>query len=181
VFVICLFTWQDIWKKFHGVINVFLGKSNMVFVDKFCIDQLDKQRKAAAILGSGGFLRHTDRLILCWTPRYISRLWCSYEIASWLHLGRFIDDILSMPSSIGTVVVIGSILVSITQLIYFCMIRFFWSGLLPFACTCMIIAPLHGMFIHVTRGLSRDLVWVPKQINAFLLASAQCFCCSVSH
>merc|ERR1719464_310770 len=60
----------------------------LVFVDKFCIDQQNADRKIAAIHRLGGLLHHSRRLVILWTPQYFERLWCTFEIASWLKLGK---------------------------------------------------------------------------------------------
>ena len=63
VFAFFFFCWQDV--------KLYLGLRNkMVFVDKLCINQTDREKKAKGILGLAGFLKFTDRLILAWSPRF---------------------------------------------------------------------------------------------------------------
>ena len=65
----------------------------MVFVDKLCISQTDEALKNEGIRGLAGFLNQARRLVILWSPRYFTRLWCVYEIASWLHLGKGLDSV----------------------------------------------------------------------------------------
>jgi len=71
--------------------------SRQLFVDKFCVDQVDEDRKTRAILGLAGFLNKSQCLVVCWTPRYFSRLWTVYEIASWHDLKGSHKDVLFLP------------------------------------------------------------------------------------
>ena len=60
-----LFFWQRVRDPFLG--------SPLVFLDKLCISQTDPVKKEQGILGLGGFLRVSQRLIVLWSPRYFSR------------------------------------------------------------------------------------------------------------
>eukprot|EP00929_Paragymnodinium_shiwhaense_P032451 TRINITY_DN17979_c0_g2_i1.p1 TRINITY_DN17979_c0_g2~~TRINITY_DN17979_c0_g2_i1.p1 ORF type:complete len:602 (+),score=5.35 TRINITY_DN17979_c0_g2_i1:131-1807(+) len=78
VYIAVLVFWQSILKHFCT--------SRYVFLDKLCIHQTDEVKKAGGILGLAGFLRASKRLVLVWSPRYFSRLWCTYELVSWCFL-----------------------------------------------------------------------------------------------
>ena len=55
-------------------------------MDKLCIDQDDKERKEAGIRNLGAFLSHTSTLVVLWSSQYLERLWCVFELATWLHM-----------------------------------------------------------------------------------------------
>ncbi|KAF4749769.1 hypothetical protein FOZ62_030379, partial [Perkinsus olseni] len=56
----------------------------MVFLDKCCIPQDDPAAKERGICSISVFLRHSDKLVIFWTADYFSRLWCVFEVASFL-------------------------------------------------------------------------------------------------
>lgn len=172
VFTIVFFNWQQI--------RVALGlDTKVVFVDKFCIDQVDTDKKRAGVLGLAGFLASSERLVVCWTPRYFSRLWCTYEMASWLHLGKPLDSVLFFPIATGLTVITLGVLGQCFALSWH-----FGSVLSPNAKAFHTI--LSNVFIfpvisHVCRYQVHNLCQLPKQIAEFTILRSDCFCCSVNH
>ena len=55
---------------------------------KACIHLSDEKQKRRGILAMAGFLGHSDRLVMLWTTRYFTRLWCVFEVVTWLRIGR---------------------------------------------------------------------------------------------
>ncbi|CAJ1440172.1 unnamed protein product [Effrenium voratum] len=56
-------------------------KSMMCFLDAVSINQADGQLMEQGVYGIGGFLSISQELRILWTPLYLSRLWCVFEIA----------------------------------------------------------------------------------------------------
>ena len=52
------------------------------FVDKMCINQTDLRLKQHAIKSFDLFLRFSRRMVVLWSPTYLQRLWCVYELAT---------------------------------------------------------------------------------------------------
>ena len=77
VFYLVLCFWQRIRR-------CFCCRSILVFLDRLCIAQHDEDLKRRGVLGLAAFLAKSQRLVVLWSPRYFSRLWCTFEIASWL-------------------------------------------------------------------------------------------------
>jgi len=76
-------------------------RPRFAFVDKMSIHQTDEHLKTGGILSLAGFLRATDRLVILWSPRYFTRLWCAYEVAAWLRLKAAMSSVKFMPVSYG--------------------------------------------------------------------------------
>jgi len=71
------------------------------FLDKVCINQVDPEKKRRGIEGLGGFLRKTKEFVLLWDASYATRLWCTFELAAFLHLSccpKFSEDWSSVES-----------------------------------------------------------------------------------
>ncbi|KAF4696488.1 hypothetical protein FOZ60_000178 [Perkinsus olseni] len=60
------------------------SNKRMVFLDKCCIPQNDSAARRQGIYNMDAFLRRSKQLFILWTPDYFSRLWCVYELASYL-------------------------------------------------------------------------------------------------
>mmetsp|Transcript_20099 Transcript_20099/g.59915 ORF Transcript_20099/g.59915 Transcript_20099/m.59915 type:complete len:505 (+) Transcript_20099:232-1746(+) len=54
------------------------------WVDKLCIHQTRHDLKACAICALPHFLSRSDRLIVLHSERYFERLWCAYEVSTFL-------------------------------------------------------------------------------------------------
>jgi len=52
------------------------------FYDAACIQQVDPAQRERGIYGIGGFLAVTKEMRILWSPPYLSRLWCIFEIAA---------------------------------------------------------------------------------------------------
>lgn len=59
-------------------------KSRQVFLDRLCISQEDEVLKRQGILGLPSFLHRSQRLTILWSSEWSSRLWCVFELATFL-------------------------------------------------------------------------------------------------
>eukprot|EP00930_Biecheleria_cincta_P028621 TRINITY_DN19978_c0_g2_i1.p1 TRINITY_DN19978_c0_g2~~TRINITY_DN19978_c0_g2_i1.p1 ORF type:complete len:621 (-),score=115.32 TRINITY_DN19978_c0_g2_i1:135-1997(-) len=171
-FIIFLFSWQQI-KRF------FRRKAYMVFMDKLCIHQTDPELKSKGILGLAGFLKISNRLVILWSPRYFSRLWCVYEIASWMSQGKPLKNIEINPVAEGSFLFCGHL--GITTMSCLMVLAARWEDNTYYAAmaTAAILAFIFP--IHIMRHNVRDLSKMPKQIKEFSFHKAECFCCQVNH
>ena len=65
-----------------------LTQERSAFCDKLCVHQTDPNKKQAAIDSFLGFIGKSKEMVVLWSPGYFTRLWCTFEIASFLHIHR---------------------------------------------------------------------------------------------
>ncbi|CAE8714632.1 unnamed protein product [Polarella glacialis] len=187
LFILCF--WQRILS--------LCGRSASVFLDKLCIDQENEEQKERAILGLAGFLDISDRLLILWSPNYFDRLWCTYELASWLRLSGMKDTTV-MPIHLAPALfaITFSLWSSIIIFIYAPTIRGYFLGsdvrrngsdLLTFdvvsGVAAFLCAIVGGVILptHLSRHLANSLRLLPQQLERFSIRETNCFCCSHHH
>eukprot|EP00928_Gymnodinium_smaydae_P041499 TRINITY_DN2807_c0_g1_i3.p1 TRINITY_DN2807_c0_g1~~TRINITY_DN2807_c0_g1_i3.p1 ORF type:complete len:565 (+),score=43.01 TRINITY_DN2807_c0_g1_i3:77-1771(+) len=171
VFLFVFLTWQDLRAACK------MG-NRRVFLDKYCIDQHDPDRKAKGILGLGGFLINTKRIVICWTPSYFKRLWCNYEIATWLYLGKGHDHVLLMPLATTSIVLTGFALSNALCLGFHFLSKITDAYELILGGLMLVVAPIAA---HASRHLENVLKQLPSQLKDFSVTKAACFCCTQAH
>lgn len=176
VFVMVLLFWQHVLQVMPGQ-----GLARHVFLDKLCIPQTDVAKKEAAILSLAGYLDSSQRMVILWSPDYLTRLWCVYEVASWSYLGRDFRH--------GAVLLPMNLMVSLL---------FSAFGIFLFSLTVMLLTPRleattaliiqAGLIIVLgfiaapfLRRIVRDLGHLEQQFKDFKVENASCFCCSAGH
>eukprot|EP00929_Paragymnodinium_shiwhaense_P033349 TRINITY_DN18325_c0_g1_i1.p1 TRINITY_DN18325_c0_g1~~TRINITY_DN18325_c0_g1_i1.p1 ORF type:complete len:453 (+),score=43.57 TRINITY_DN18325_c0_g1_i1:783-2141(+) len=156
----------------------FCRRPGSVFLDKLCIHQTDEEKKSAGVLALGMFLRHSERLVCLWSPRYFCRLWCAYEWATWLYLGRDLTSTaLMVPVGLGQAYILwmlllcwylaGGILNVFGNVWYF-------VSVVSATLLCLGVA-------YTWMWLSLDLLHLDEQLKDFSIQRASCFCCANGH
>lgn len=160
---------------------VFRCQPRFAFVDKFCIHQTDDDLKREGILSLAGFLQSSDRLVVLWSSRYFSRLWCSYELATWAYFGRdFSRTVDFVPVQLG----MGLVAVAmITSAVAFfstavCLIAPDQHPDLVFNLAIVVLAAIATV---VANFILKSLHKLPLQLKHFSLQNSQCFCCTNNH
>jgi len=126
-----------------------------------------------------GFLRCSRQLIICWTPNYLTRLWCIYEIASWLHLGKPLESMHVLPTPQSIIMFMMMIFFST-----FYAINMLFHILLPdqpWLTTAILVCLYQVPMVICSQFLARTLAVLPRQMESFSTEEAQCFCCSNQH
>eukprot|EP00438_Fugacium_kawagutii_P006384 Skav214717 [mRNA] locus=scaffold2250:201058:202488:+ [translate_table: standard] len=59
------------------------GSKDDIFYDFACIHQTDDELRKRGIYGIGGWLAVTQELRILWSPLYLTRLWCVFELAAY--------------------------------------------------------------------------------------------------
>ena len=88
VALVVLFFWQHLRDVFSR---------ERLFVDSLCIPQHDEGLKSQCIYGLASFLKRSDTLLVLWSPRYCTRLWCMYELGCFLMKQKRAKHILFLP------------------------------------------------------------------------------------
>ena len=161
--------------------SVGLLPCNWVFLDKLCIHQTDDAIKTQGIRALGLFLRHSRKMLVLWSPEYFSRLWCCFELASFLDTmredreGR--NDVVFLPIQVGTVLfwIVPCIFIATAAPALLALFELESAELYAQIFTCVVViscnallSPVYFSYLRARRELSR-------QIAKFSLHDAECF------
>eukprot|EP00929_Paragymnodinium_shiwhaense_P050960 TRINITY_DN25655_c0_g1_i2.p1 TRINITY_DN25655_c0_g1~~TRINITY_DN25655_c0_g1_i2.p1 ORF type:complete len:633 (+),score=22.71 TRINITY_DN25655_c0_g1_i2:72-1901(+) len=164
----------------HDVLAA-LGYTKLLFVDKLCICQQDEEMKAQGILGLAAFLKHSRRLVVLWSPTYLSRLWCTYELATWFRYNNYLSSVLFVPVEIPLRLLVGVGIMTVTCIAHYVFTLLAIDGqhligpsmAISLLCWVMASYVFHGHLWHVS-GLRPEL-------ENFSVQQTSCFCCSNNH
>ena len=56
-----------------------------VFLDVACVEQVDPNLKTQGLMSMGAFLKASKSLVIFWDTSFVSRLWCLFEMAGFMH------------------------------------------------------------------------------------------------
>lgn len=153
----------------------------MTFVDKLCIHQTDLEKKTQGICCISGFLKRSDRIVVLWSPQYLTRLWCVYEVACWIHLKKnFRTQALFAPMALY----VGGLAAWVGTYMFYCVFLIcmdqmeLWDFVKLVPLVIVVCLPLP---LRLARRTVYDLGCMRKQLKRFRVQSAECFCCSIKH
>eukprot|EP00929_Paragymnodinium_shiwhaense_P020297 TRINITY_DN13582_c0_g1_i1.p1 TRINITY_DN13582_c0_g1~~TRINITY_DN13582_c0_g1_i1.p1 ORF type:complete len:619 (+),score=37.37 TRINITY_DN13582_c0_g1_i1:214-2070(+) len=151
----------------------------LVFLDKLCIHQTDDKLKSAGILGLAGFLQRSDRLLVLWTPRYFTRLWCAYEIAVWSRLGKsFEDSVCILPVQLP----LALLFFKMSAHTFFLSFRaVYLAGGFSTLLTLAIFSTFVSLSILCLWSVLWEIQSVPAFVEKFSIQLADCYCCTHRH
>ncbi|CAE7217559.1 unnamed protein product, partial [Symbiodinium pilosum] len=167
-----------------------LWQQRLTFLDRLCIPQDDAEKKSQCIYGLASFLNKSDDLIVLWSPRYFSRLWCTYEIACFLMHRKEAHRIHFLPVQISIIWVLAYFSAATTWLSYLLAKRygveyFNWvqtSGQINLALMILLqTVVLYPPLFYLLNQMLHDMARLPGQLRDFDIRTAQCFCCSHNH
>jgi len=178
-FLITLFQWQ--WMR------EYFMKPTFVFLDKLCIAQHDPSLKEKGISGLASFLLNSQSLTIFWSQRYFTRLWCTYEIATY-----FKDDqkkrLQLMPVALSVQILLQAAMAHPLTWCYKILVFLIWdvfSHLETIIIVSSVLLPIFTVLatlqIYVTIGLLDDIAALPQQLSNFSITASECYCCSVHH
>jgi len=157
-----------------------------VFFDKLCIAQHDEKLKIKSVYGLASFLNHSDRLLILWSPRYFSRIWCAYELATFMRDPAKRKSIQMMPTKLA-----------VLQLVYCLLMHLTYGASIALATPSdanrlsqvmfVILALAAAIFLavalslYICMQLIEDIEELPEQLAGFDIQSSKCWCCSNNH
>lgn len=170
-FMVVFFSWQRIR-------SMILRWPVVAFVDRLCINQSDMREKEQGIRSLAGVLKYSQRLLILWSPQYFTRLWCAYELASWLYLGRELGDSVFMPVVLASCLVLGSM----TFVACWLLAQISWPHpVLGVFVPCLAFILVGPPLSHMLRVTTRDQKHMSQQLANFSIRDAKCFCCDSEH
>ncbi|CAE7019586.1 unnamed protein product [Symbiodinium sp. CCMP2456] len=156
----------------------------LVFLDIACIHQTDVQVKLEGLVSIGAFLKKSRTLLVLWDPTLVSRLWCIFEMAAFLHSCEFDaqKDVKICPVLVGPVFLLGHFGLCVLMVIYAYapvpLVPFWpWGGLL----VAMLALPCLTLFAYVLLVFCSNIETMQKQVRYFKVEGSSSQCCTRNH
>lgn len=166
----------------------------LVFVDRLCIAQGDPGLKNQGILGLAGFLNKSKRLLVLWSPNTFTRLWCTFELASFMRNTDRQKSIVFIPVPMASLLWIACgtnlLLAFALQAFFVFEERFtiasgpsgspFFRGIVALF---MLPAILVGLPLQSYLGIRHmtEFLNLEDQLHNFSVRASQCACCTLNH
>ena len=153
-----------------------------VFFDKLCIDQSCIEARTKGILGLAAFLDRSEHLVILWSDRYFSRLWCAYELGTFLRNPDIpksvtlfpvaMSDMIALVTSLGMLYEITS---KVSQTV---------TGtdtIVEVLGDVLVVFVLSPISCFVGLSLMKDLGRLDQQLQDFRVMESKCSCCTHDH
>eukprot|EP00448_Togula_jolla_P042311 CAMPEP_0170570308 /NCGR_PEP_ID=MMETSP0224-20130122/1037_1 /TAXON_ID=285029 /ORGANISM="Togula jolla, Strain CCCM 725" /LENGTH=323 /DNA_ID=CAMNT_0010892569 /DNA_START=664 /DNA_END=1631 /DNA_ORIENTATION=- len=122
-------------------------------------------------------MRHSDRLVVLWTPTYFERLWCAYELASWIYLGK--SHICFVPVSLAVLAGWAGLGLYAQHALLF-----LFEALIGRPPTWFVLGAAWmgvSFLTYAARFHVLELSRLPNQLSQFSVQRTRCFCCDTGH
>ena len=177
------------WQRLRRILCL---TEKLVFLDRLCINQHDQKLKREGINSLAGILARSNKLIMLWSPRYFTRLWCTFEYSCFLREKFQARPVEFMPISLALLLLSAAVFISFLEILLQAFIAVeervemgeeltmqeralvFLPFLLPVLC----ILPAQ---IHYGAQHMEELRRLPQQMTNFSVRAAKCTCCSEDH
>eukprot|EP00929_Paragymnodinium_shiwhaense_P012442 TRINITY_DN11962_c0_g2_i1.p1 TRINITY_DN11962_c0_g2~~TRINITY_DN11962_c0_g2_i1.p1 ORF type:complete len:642 (-),score=126.02 TRINITY_DN11962_c0_g2_i1:144-2069(-) len=172
VFVATLFLWQGL-RSWLPCVRL------RVFLDRLCIHQTNMDMKMKGVYGLAAFLHKAEHIVVLWTPRYFTRLWCAYELASWFTLKSDPDSKTIFFPVVSSFIRVALFLQSVTVVAS----SYMNSGnfLIDYAVMLALCTSTFVCHMCVLRRECKELLKMNSQLATFHIKASECYCCSVEH
>ncbi|OLP89057.1 hypothetical protein AK812_SmicGene29518 [Symbiodinium microadriaticum] len=167
----------------------------VVFLDRLCIDQQDDDRKRRGIQGLAGFLATSKKLLVLWTPKTFTRLWCAFELAHFLRPESGGKPVEILPVPLALLLMLTCVLNLVFWSFFHIWLHIestangelvsgegdFWvvfSALIVFS---PVFAVCYTLQASIGIDHVRELRNLEGYTRNFSVRDAECFCCKVGH
>eukprot|EP00929_Paragymnodinium_shiwhaense_P057289 TRINITY_DN28675_c0_g1_i1.p1 TRINITY_DN28675_c0_g1~~TRINITY_DN28675_c0_g1_i1.p1 ORF type:complete len:605 (+),score=33.18 TRINITY_DN28675_c0_g1_i1:131-1816(+) len=181
------FVYYGVLMHWHSIRAILLQRTPAVFVDKLCINQGNEEQKQQGILGLAAFLKKSNRLVLLWSPRYFTRLWCTYEVATWFSQAKDASSIAFVPLKVPNLIVLMTGCCT-AYVVLLQVVRLVPSLELTDTFNSTVSAPRFFLFLGFSAMVTYHLAALQLALNRvsedlalFSISDAECFCCSSGH
>ncbi|CAE7600006.1 unnamed protein product [Symbiodinium natans] len=177
------------WQRIRRLLCCYVPT---VFLDRLCIAQHDLELKRQGILGLAGFLGKSRQLVILWTPRTFSRLWCTFELAQFLGPGSgrpvTIVPVAMMQLLMSVFIANGCLWAMFHVWLYIeesdlmgLNSSMIWIVLLASAFLAPVL--IFCWVVQVSFGMQhlRDLSELDFQMQKFSIRNSECACCTFGH
>ena len=179
VFIVFLLFWQNI--------REMLLKPRLAFLDKFTIPQEDEELKEKCILGLAGFLTCSKKLIILWSESYIDRIWCIYELTTFMRLHGQNRPMEAIPVALPLLLLVHAAWWLGVRLVASLV---WWNSeaegenkrfLLVFISIGLMLFSTYPMQSYIGKRMTNTLQDLSQKIRNFDVHETKCFCCSQGH
>jgi len=176
-----------VWSQAFGLVAFILTlllwqSGKRVFLDKMCIEQNDVQKKQQGVECIGAFLSYSRKILVLWDPSYTTRLWCVFELAAfaWAHDNHVADKVIVRPLLFGAV--FPCLMVTSLFCNSFLLFSPWDTSLSGVSFSCLVSTSISFLFTtHLLRHLGRDIRRMSDHLQGYMVAQADCYCCSMQH
>ncbi|CAE7526110.1 unnamed protein product [Symbiodinium sp. CCMP2592] len=172
------------WSNLSGcasavLLLIFWQSSSKVFLDRACIHQGNARLKAEGILNLGALLKKSRTLVVVWDPSYLSRLWCVFELAAFLHGHReeLQTSLIIKPTVLVPMSFIMTTTVALMLLFETCLPETREVAFLRI----FLFAVMQVPELYLFQKLWKTVMDAEKQFGSFTWQNVTCRCCSINH
>ena len=161
------------WQRLRELVR----RPRIVFLDKLCISQEDEALKEQGILSLPGFLDQSEELTILWSGKYLTRLWCTYELISFLQNPQKRKSVHVIPVKLCLLICLMSVAWHCMAAGYYIAYREIDAGARTsidarflFQSVAVLILPLQN---YVSLGLLAEIQELPQQVRSFSIRAAK--------
>ena len=150
----------------------------LLLLDKVCIHQTDSGLKSAGIRSLGAFLKSSKELLVLWGEDYFERLWCCYELATYMliHGTKTVRIIPVELALLGVSIPLCQLMIYLSFYVGV-MLDWFSQGTMLTAITFLPFA-----LVGFSKGGSyRARQHLKIVLCGFDVRESKCYCCQIGH